>query len=208
MKIVDYSTISFALPPLDKFDSILPTLITNFSAGICNDQRLNTQNVKNLIQSAVTNLRSLSPSQDYRAFTKLKKVKADKGETLILSQRCEYDRRIYDFLTSANAVVDTTFNPESYKKTIYSVISSASRIIPEEKKDSTRTMCVSTPCLYGQIKTHKEGYPMLYVVACYTTHLLPTIFQNILPPSSVYTLVSLLYTQSQTPLTWLPNSSV
>ena len=45
-------------------------------------------------------------------------------------------------------------------------------MIPFHKKEREKKLyvkCYSTPCLYGQMKTHKDGYPIRPVVASYTS---------------------------------------
>ena len=60
----------FALPPTDKVKTIHSTLLADLATGIRNDQRLNTQRVTDLINSATKNLLSNPTPPDFRAFKK------------------------------------------------------------------------------------------------------------------------------------------
>ena len=116
--------------------SIHSTLLADLAVGVWNDQRLNTQRVRSLVNSAVEDLNSYSSTRNYRAFVKLRKrlkqddlaiVKADKDEALVLIERSVYIHRVYEFLNSSNAVEQKSFSIEAVSythltlPTIYSV---------------------------------------------------------------------------------------
>ena len=96
-------------------------------------------------------------------------VKAGKGETLILIERSTYIQKIYDFLEISKAVELKEFSINTFNSKIRLAISSSAYVIPSTQKISLYVMCYSTPCLYGQLKTHKSDMPVRPVVTCYTS---------------------------------------
>ena len=93
------------------------------ATGIWNYQRLNTQRVTFLINSAITNLTSQSSTLAFHAFRKLRKrlkqedlavVKAGKGDTLVLIDHSAYTQRVYEFLEFSNAVELKSFSLNQY----------------------------------------------------------------------------------------------
>ena len=145
-------------------------LLTDLAVDLRNDQRLNTQRVKSLIDEAVMNLSPQVTSPNYHAYKQLRKrlkeenlalVKADKGNSLVLMERAAYTQRVYEFLKSSNTI-EIPFSIKSINNKIRAAISSSAHAIPwkeEQKENKLYVKCYSTPCLYGQIKTHKSAYP-------------------------------------------------
>ena len=171
----------FAVPPVDKVKSMHSTLLADLAVGIRNDQRLNTQRVRSLVNLVVEDLNSYSSTQNYRAFVNLRKrlkqddlaiVKADKGEALALIERSAYIHRVYEFLNSSNAVEQKSFSIEIFNKSVRSAIASSSIVVPPAMKKELYAMCYSVLRLYGQLKTHKDNFPIRLFVACYTLSLI------------------------------------
>ena len=109
----------FALPPIDKLATLRATLVTDIAVGIKNDIRLNTEEVKNLINSLIQKLSSMKGNPDVNAFQKLRKrlkseeisiVKSDKGNALILMSKKDYVEKISKFLKESKAVPISDFN--------------------------------------------------------------------------------------------------
>lgn len=116
-----------------------------------------------------------TPPPNNRVFVQLQRrvqqqdlviVKADKGETLIILSRTNYEEKMLDFLNRSGAK-PSNFNLANYNKEIRAAIKCSTLVIRNQGKDLLQ-MCVATPRLYGQIKLHKKDHPIRPVVAYFS----------------------------------------
>jgi len=95
-------------------------------------------------------------------------AKADKGDTLIALTETKYDAKIRDFLLSSNAS-PATFSFDYYNTKVRKAIRDSKTIFQTSAaQKAVHNMNYAPPKLYGQLKTHKEGFPVRPVVAFYT----------------------------------------
>jgi len=126
----------------------------------------------------INRLEDRPPSQFTRSFLSIKEklkrdglimAKADKGEALVLMTKDQYEQKLLDFLHQAGA------SPMDYKFSIHNEsirgkIRKAQFLItgPQKSRKRFYVMNPAFPKIYGQVKTHKSGYPIRPVVAFFT----------------------------------------
>ena len=141
--------------------------------GIRSDPRLNTDQLKQMI-NGVSQLMA-TPNQTTRTYLQLRKrlkqqnlalMKADKGETLIIMNRADYNKKVWDFLTQAGAK-PIRYAFTDYNEKIRAILEKTSLIFGSVGKD-LKVMNASKPRLYGQLKLHKKNQPIRPIVAYYT----------------------------------------
>ena len=91
--------------------------------------------------------------------------KADKGNTVVIMQRAEYDNKICDFLNGNKATLVTGFNFSKFNANVRKAISESRFIIPPALKEALKVMNPIPPRLYGQPKIHKDGVPIRPIVS-------------------------------------------
>lgn len=152
----------FCLPPVDQKSKLKTIVVSDLANGIRGDRRLNTDRVRNLINDMISQLYTpLTP--ELRTYFGLKRrlnqedlvlVKADRGETLVIMQRTQYDMEVLQFLESAGA--NHINSPStSYNKEVRDTINKSKYILPE-KFSFLRQMSPSLPKIYGQVKIKKN----------------------------------------------------
>ena len=168
----------FAVPPSCTKEHLETTLISDLVAGTRNDRRISKDRIKDLITDTISILDNPSSlhSRSYNALKKRLKqkdlviAKADKGETLVLLNRDDYDRKIKDFLTQSGAS-PCNLSINSHSDKTRKLIQGANHIITGSRTSRERRFYImnySFPKIYGQIKTHKPGHPIRPVVAFYS----------------------------------------
>ena len=84
------------------------------------------------------------------------------GETLVLLNWEDYDRKIKEFLTQSGAS-PCNLSTNSHSEKTRKLIQDANHIITGSRISSERRFYImnySFPKIYGQIKTHKPGHPI------------------------------------------------
>ena len=149
-------------------------LLADLAVGLRSDARLNTNKVKQLVDSIVGELAD-PPPPSTRAYFRLQQrikeqnlvlAKADKGEALILLSKTNYSDEVLEFLHKANAT-PLRYKFTEYNTKIRAVLDKPSQIFGN-KGEFLKQMVVAVPRIYGQIKMHKAGQPIRPVVAYYT----------------------------------------
>jgi len=161
----------YTITPVDKCENLRTLIISDLAVGLRCDSRLNTNKVKQLIESTVSSI-SVPPPLETRTFFNLQKrlrhqnlviAKADKGESLVILSRSDYDKKMIEFLNTAGAK-PIKFSLDAYKERVWNAMKKASMVISVDR-DRLKQMCAAVPRLYGQIKLHKIGYPIRPVVS-------------------------------------------
>ena len=188
-------------------------MVADIAAGIGADARLNTPSMKQLIFDSKRNVTSANTPY-IRAFKSIQRklrasscviAKADKEETLIAITEAEYDSKIRDFLSVSKAI-PATFSYDHYNTRVRKAIRDSKTLFQTNAaQKAVFNMNFALPKLYGQLKSHKEGFPLRPVVALYTDvsyklanscHLGSFVIQ-LFPPPSLFPI----------PVCWLLNSS-
>lgn len=87
-------------------------------------------------------------------------TKADKGNTVVILDKTEYDTKIEHFLT-VNKIQKLNSDPTSkYSKEINSTINTCKNIFPVEQRKRLKVTNPVAPKLRGLPKIHKDGAPM------------------------------------------------
>ena len=119
------------------------------------------------------------PNRHTQAFLSLKKsiihkglalVKEDKGESLVITEKSQYEQKMEEFFTQVGAFRHNT-SLNTYNKEIRSEIKKTSYVITGNKSTGENLFQMNSSLLkiYGQAKIHKTGHPMRALVAFYTT---------------------------------------
>jgi hypothetical protein len=87
-------------------------------------------------------------------------TKADKGNTLVIILRDEYNKIISEFLTTNNFTKLTNDITNKQQIKIRKEINKCQNIIKKEEKWKYINMNPSAPLLHGTIKLHKQGKPI------------------------------------------------
>ena len=96
----------FAMNPFMKRSNDHTLLLADLGAGLHSDTRLNSSRFSQLISDAL-NQACRPSSPEYSAFASIQKklkennlvlVKADTGETLVITSIQEYEKRVFEFL--------------------------------------------------------------------------------------------------------------
>ena len=140
------------------------------AAGLQQDSWFNTAEIKTPLDQLYTTFKGPLPPKRSLHDKNSVLVKADKGETLVILQKDEYDRKMFSFLQNANAK-PPQYQLTEHNKKVRSILDKPSLVFGS-KGDSLKVMCVDVPRLYGQIKVHKPDQSMRPVVAFYTA---PTV---------------------------------
>lgn len=92
-------------------------------------------------------------------------TKADKGNTLVIAERQEYDNKIKDFLNSGPFDILQMDPTKKYNDLVRNTLKSANSILTTADSYLLREMNPKTPRLYGYYKLHKSGKPIRPVVS-------------------------------------------
>ena len=135
--------------PPDLVDQIVNTIH-------CSD----TPTIQPLQRRALTSLREKITSED------LVVTKADKGSTIVLMDRTDYNNKMFECLHSIQAKADPLFNFSSYNNDFRTAINGCKHLIDKEPiRKAILVPNPSIPLAYGLPKLHKEGSPLRPVVS-------------------------------------------
>ena len=93
-------------------------------------------------------------------------TKADKGNSIVILDRSEYNSKVNDFLTSSNAVVYQDFDFDKFCENVRKTVNKCEYVIREPH--TKRSILISNPriqLLHGLPKVHKPGIPIRPVVS-------------------------------------------
>ena len=91
--------------------------------------------------------------------------KADKGNSTVVMQRSDYDRKMEVLLSSSQAIGLRKFNFDNYCQRVRSGIRDSKYVIHSKSQRRIMVMNPTLPRLYGLPKTHKENNPLRPVVS-------------------------------------------
>lgn len=94
-------------------------------------------------------------------------AKADKGNSVVLLNNCDYTTKVETFRRENNAAIDKKFNINDYRSATKALIEKSKNVIPARSRKYLieGSMNPSTPQLYGSMKVHKAGDPIRPIVS-------------------------------------------
>ena len=121
------------------------------------------------ISNNITNIKA--PVRFLNAYKNLKKdktlhiIRADKSNTLVIMNRCDYDNKMLELLNDQETYIKLRNNPlekdnANFNKNIKGILKDYRELIP-----GFTTICPSLPYLYGTIKTHKPSHPTRPIIS-------------------------------------------
>ena len=93
-------------------------------------------------------------------------TKADKGQSIVIQNKIDYNKKVDQYLSSSGATNDSSYDFKGYVASVRKAINASGHVLKTKtKKKAVLEPNPILPRLYGLIKVHKAGQPIRPVVS-------------------------------------------